>query len=156
MTENPMQGFMDSTLKNLKSMVDVNTIVGEAVTTPDGTIIIPVSTVGFGFGAGGSEFGKGTNKGTNSEDGMFGGGCGGGVSIKPTAFLVVNNSGVRLLPVSQSTSAADKIIDLVPEMIERVNNAFSDMSQKRSEKKKEKEFEKNNTVNVVDLDDFDD
>lgn len=143
-----LEKFMDTTLKNLKSMVDVNTVIGDAVTAPDGTVIIPVSTVGFGFGAGGSDFVAG-----KTEACCFGGGSGGGVSIKPTAFLIVGNGTVRLLPVSNSSSSVDKIIDLVPEMIQKVNNAFSDMSEKHRKKKNEtSEEEEVQTVNVIDLD----
>lgn len=156
MAEHPIQGMMDSAMGNLKSMVDVNTIIGEPVNAPDGTVIIPVSTVGFGFGVGGSEFGA--KKGSQTEGGnMFGGGCGGGVSIKPTAFLVVGNGTVRLLPIGGGNSPVDKIIDLVPEMVNKVNNAFADMSQKRKEKKEEAKAESNKeedaqVVNIVDID----
>ena len=150
MAEHPIHGFMDSTLKNLKTMIDVNTIVGEPITSPDGTIIIPVSTVGFGFGAGGSEFGE--KKGTPTEGGAcFGGGCGGGVSIKPTAFLVVNNNGVRLLPMDGSSSPIEKIIDLVPELINKVNDVFSNKDDDDEENISQDDDVK--TVNVINLDD---
>lgn len=142
-----LEKFMDTTLKNLKSMVDVNTVIGDAVTAPDGTVIIPVSTVGFGFGAGGSDFVTG-----KTEVCCFGGGSGGGVSIKPTAFLIVGNGTIRLLPVAESSSSVDKIIDLVPEMIQKVNNAFSDRAEKHKKKKEEASEEEVQTVNVIDLD----
>ena len=154
MAEHPIQGFMDSTLKNLKTMIDVNTIVGDAITSPDGTIIIPVSTVGFGFGAGGSEFGERSELADNraANDGKcFGGGCGGGVSIKPTAFLVVNNNGVRLLPMDGSSSPIEKIIDLVPELINKVNDVFSNKDDDDGENISQDDDVK--TVNVIDLDD---
>ncbi len=153
MAEHPINSMMEKAMTNLKTMVDVNTVVGDAVSAPDGTVIIPVSTVGFGFGVGGSDFGK--NKTIHDDQVMFGGGCGGGVSIKPTAFLVVGSNTVRLLPVSGSSSPVDKVIDLIPDMINKVNDTFADISKKHKEKETEnsKKSDEPKTVNVIDLDD---
>ena len=141
MANHPIEGLMDTAMSNIKSMIDVNTVVGSPVTTPDGTMIIPVSTVSFGFGAGGSEFDSKTKAVPVSADGqpMFGGGCGGGANVKPIAFLVVGNGTIKLLPVTPETSPVNKIIDMVPEAIEKVNGVVSDFVEKREEKKKEKE-----------------
>jgi len=128
----PIESLMGQALGNLKQMIDVNTIVGETITTPDGTTVIPVSKVAFGFGAGGSEFSaKAAN--SNSDKPMFGGGCGGGVSVSPVAFLVVKNDTIRLIPVSSSLSTVDRIIDLVPEVLNKFNHFISDMKEKKSE-----------------------
>ena len=140
MAEHPIQGLMDTAMSNIKSMVDVDTIVGEPVTTPDGTVIIPISTVSFGFGAGGTQFAAKQDTVT-PENPMFGGGCGGGANVKPIAFLVVGNGNVRLLPISDKVTPVDKIIDLMPDMIDKVNNAFTgavDKLAKRKDKKTEK------------------
>lgn len=140
MAEHPIEGLMDTAMSNIKSMVDVNTIVGEAVTAPDGTVIIPVSTVSFGFGAGGSEFSPKSGTITaNAQNALFGGGCGGGAKVKPVAFLVVGNGNVRLLPVTQNASSVDKIVDLVPEMLDKVNGAVSGVFRKMKKDKKEEE-----------------
>lgn len=149
--EHPINSMMENAMSNLKTMIDVNTIVGDAVSAPDGTMIIPVSTVGFGFGVGGSDFGK--SKNTEDKQAMFGGGCGGGVSIKPTAFLVVGKDTVRLLPVDSSASQVDRVIDLIPDMINKVNDAFSDISKKHKEKKQENTqgSDEAKTVNVIDF-----
>ena len=89
MADHPIQGLMTTAMENLKEMIDVNTIIGEPVETPDGGVILTVSKVGFGFAMGGSEF-----SGSSSSDELpFGGGSGGGVSITPIAFLVVNKHG---------------------------------------------------------------
>ena len=133
MANHPIEGLMDTAMSNIKAMVDVNTIVGNPVTTPDNTVIIPISTVSFGFAAGGSEFAP--KKGTvcdQSQSSMFGGGSGGGANVKPIAFLVVSNGNVRLLPVGGSTSTADKIIDIVPEMFDKLNGVISDMKNKKN------------------------
>lgn len=122
-TQHPIEGIMDSALKNIKAMVDVNTIVGTPVTCGDGTTIIPVSKVSFGFGAGGSEYGK---PGVQ-DDGIranFGGGSGAGVSINPVAFLVVSNGEVKMLTLGESQSSIDKVFEAIPEIFGKVKEAF--------------------------------
>ena len=113
MSEHPIQGLMDTAMSNIKSMVDVNTIVGDPVTTPDGTVIIPISTVSFGFGAGGTQFAAKSDTIAPQEP-LFGGGCGGGANVKPIAFLVVGGGNIKLLPISEKVTPVDKIIDIVP------------------------------------------
>ena len=81
--KHPISELMDSSLQNLRTLVDADTVVGEAITTPDGTVIIPVSKVSFGFASGGSDIP------TIKQAGQFGGGAGGGVSVQPIAFLVI-------------------------------------------------------------------
>lgn len=122
----PIEGLMNTALSNIKDMIDVDTIIGNPIPAGDGIIIIPVSKVAFGFGAGGSNFGTPSE---NVDKQSFGGGAGAGVSISPVAFLVVSNNTVRLLPVSQ-TSAIDKIIDMAPDVIENVMKKFSDVKDK--------------------------
>lgn len=128
-------------MSNIKSMVDVNTIVGDPVTTPDGTVIIPISTVSFGFGAGGTQFAAKSGTIAPNEP-MFGGGCGGGANVKPIAFLVVGGGNIKLLPISEKVTPVDKIIDAVPDVVDKVNGAVSGVLEKfknaRSKKKNEK------------------
>lgn len=147
--EHPIQGLMDTAMKNIRAMVDVNTIIGQPVNVPDGTIIIPVSTVSFGFGVGGSDFG-----GKENSENHFGGGSGGGAKVKPVAFLVVGNGNVRILPISNEMSAADRIIELMPEMIDKVNGAVKDFSSKMEQKKQEK-HDKKKANEVPEVDPFD-
>lgn len=128
----PIQGLMAEALGNLKQMIDVNTIVGEPMTTPDGTTIIPVSRVACGFGAGGSEF-SAKPEDKKKEGLMFGGGCGGGVSVNPVAFLVVKNDNIRLMPVSDSLSTIDRIVDMIPDALNKFNNFITDIKEKKSE-----------------------
>lgn len=115
MAEHPIQGLMSTAMESIKNMVDVNTIVGDPVTAPDGTLIIPISKVTFGFAAGGSEFASKQGK-----DGLFGGGSGGGVSIHPIAFMVVGNGHVRLMPVDSANRPIDKLVDYVPELVDKL------------------------------------
>ena len=145
---NQIEEMMDTAMTNIKSMVDVNTVIGTPITAPDGTVIIPVSTVSFGFGAGGSEFGS-KNKGITAEpdkNALFGGGCGGGANVKPVAFLVVGNGTMKLMPVTPDGSPVNRMLDLVPDVMNKVNGIISDFSDKR-EKKKTQEKDKPDTKN---------
>ncbi|TDF99300.1 GerW family sporulation protein [Paenibacillus piri] len=128
MSEHPIQGLMKTAMENIKEMVDVNTIVGDPVETPDGSVIMPISKVGFGFAAGGSEFGTEENQ-PNRHDAMnakvdlpFGGGSGGGVSITPIAFLVVGKSGVKIVPLDNQTHLLERLIDSAPHVVDRIQS----------------------------------
>ncbi|WP_068775355.1 GerW family sporulation protein [Paenibacillus sp. FJAT-26967] len=127
MTDHPIQGLMKTAMENIKAMVDVNTIVGDPVETPDGSVIMPISKVGFGFAAGGSEFTTETipGAGENATVSMpFGGGSGGGVSITPIAFLVVGIHGVKIVPLDNQTHLFERLIDSAPQIVDRVQTIF--------------------------------
>lgn len=135
MAEHPIQGLMTTAMQSIKDMVDVNTIVGDAVQAPDGTVIIPISKVSFGFAAGGGEYntccevdGTGGSEGSERNQGYsgsypFAGGSGAGVSINPVAFMVVGNEQIKLLPVN-TNSSVDKILDMVPDLIAKANETI--------------------------------
>lgn len=128
MSEHPIQGLMDVTLEKIKSMVDSNTIIGNPINMADGTMILPVSKVTFGFASGGSDFPTKTSKE------LFGGGSGAGVSISPIAFLVVYEGNVRLLQLSDTSNSLDRAIGMMPEMVDKVSDLFS-KKEKNSEQK---------------------
>ncbi|EGL83173.1 sporulation protein YtfJ [Caldalkalibacillus thermarum TA2.A1] len=144
MEEHPIQGLMKTAMENLKEMVDVNTIVGDPVETPDGSVILPVSKVGFGFAAGGSEFdvddqsgvgGNGSPYGNNNNQGNkpklpFGGGSGGGVSITPVAFLVVNASGIKMVHIDGQTHLYDRILEFAPQLVDKIQNLMNKNKKK--------------------------
>ena len=117
--EHPIGNLMDTTMNKIKEMVDVNTIVGEPITAPDGTLIIPVSKVTYGFAAGGSDVGPSSNKQ------MFGGGSGAGVTIQPVAFLTVYQGEVRLVSVDNNGSTAEGIVGMIPDVLQKVKGMFS-------------------------------
>ncbi len=127
MTEHPINGLMETAMQSIKDMVDVNTIVGEPVESKDGTIIIPISKVSFGFGAGGSDFGNSAIQNTASN---FGGGSGGGASIEPVAFMVVGKEQIKLMPIEKNTSPVEDIIDSVPTLVEKVIKAVKKKKDK--------------------------
>jgi sporulation protein YtfJ len=137
MAEHPIQGLMKVAMENIKEMVDVNTIVGDPVETPDGSVIMPISKVGFGFAAGGSEFygdmeessgsgGSGQQNGNDANNATvmlpFGGGSGGGVSITTIAFLVVNKLGVKVVPLDNQTHIYERLIDSAPQVVEKIQS----------------------------------
>lgn len=126
----PIEGLISVAMENIKGMVDVNTIVGEPVTTEGGTTIIPISKVSFGFGAGGSEF-SAVPAANGTNDHLFGGGTGGGATVKPVAFLIVHNDNVRILPVTNTLSTVDRVVDMVPEALSKFNNLISGIFDKK-------------------------
>ncbi|NLU51851.1 MAG: sporulation protein YtfJ [Clostridiaceae bacterium] len=118
MGQHPIEELMKTAMESIKEMVDVNTIVGDAVQTIDGTVIIPVSKVWFGFAAGGGEFSK-DNKSENSAY-PFAGGSGAGVSINPVAFLIVGrNNVVRMIPAAPHATL-DRALDSIPSIMEQI------------------------------------
>ena len=151
MSNHPIEGLMSDAMEHIKQMVDVNTIVGKPVTTEDGTTIIPISKVAFGFGAGGSEF-NANPKEKPTDDTLFGGGSGGGVSINPVAFLVVNSEQIRLLPVTNTITTVDRVIDLVPEVLNKFNKFANNFIDKHNAKKEQKE--NTDEFDVQSTDDF--
>ena len=129
----PIEGLMSVAMENIKSMVDVNTIVGDPIITPDGATIVPISRVSFGFGAGGSEFSANpTDK--KSTDALFGGGSGGGATVKPVAFLVVKNDNIRILPITNTLSTIDRVVDMVPEALDKFNGFLGSILNKKEKK----------------------
>jgi sporulation protein YtfJ len=116
---------MKTAMESIKEMVDVNTIVGDAVETPDGSVIIPISRVSFGFAAGGGDYMQQDSRGVGLDNGMpFAGGSGAGVSVQPVAFLVVGQGQIRLLPVD-NRAIYDRLIDLVPHFLEQIGILFN-------------------------------
>lgn len=142
MEEHPIQGLMTTAMENLKEMVEVNTIIGDPVQSPEGSIIIPVSKVGFGFAAGGSEF-NATNDSSSSDSEAtlpFGGGSGGGVSITPVAFLIVSDQGIKMVHLDQQTHIYEKMLDFAPQVVEKVQEIMKDSGkQDRSGKQEAKQ-----------------
>ena len=117
-----IEKIMDGALKNIKDLVDVDTIIGTPINAGDKTTIIPISRVAYGFGVGGSEF-QGVND--KIKEPNFGGGVGGGMSISPVGFLVVTGDNVRMINVDTATTPLDKLIDVAPGIIEKVVDKFT-------------------------------
>ena len=144
MAEHPIDNIMRTTMENLKEMIDVNTIVGDAVETSEGTVIIPISKVSFGFVAGGGEYKEdgtagmkkgGDATGPSEEEMPFAGDSGAGVSVNPIAFLVVGEDKIKLLPV-QFHSTVDRIVEMIPPVVGELRDLMGE--KKGQNKKKEK------------------
>ena len=151
MREHPIEGLMRASMASIQDMIDVNTIIGDPIETNRGVYIIPISKVSFGFAAGGSEFNEETiDEYTKKEKEEmiqyklpFGGGSGAGVSINPVAFLVIQESNVKLLPICH-TSAIDKLLDYIPDLFERVNDMMNNNIKVKIKCDNEKKENNNN------------
>lgn len=122
MEQHPIDGLMKTAMESIKDMVDVNTVIGEPVETPEGSVIIPISKVALGFGSGGSDFEIcGSRDGGSGGEPLpaFGGGAGAGMSVKPVGFLIAGNGQVRMLPVD-GHAIYDRLLDLAPQMAAQV------------------------------------
>lgn len=159
MSEHPIQGLMITAMNSIQEMVDVNTIIGEPIETTNNVVIIPISKVSFGFAAGGSEFKGETIDEYSKKDKEeaiqyrlpFGGGSGAGVNISPVAFLVIQENNIRLLPINY-TSAIDKLLDYVPDLMDKVNCIINrTMNDKQEELKRM--YEGNKAENTKRADD---
>ena len=128
MGEHPINNLMSTVMESIKGMIDVNTIVGDPVETSNGTMIIPISKVGFGFAAGGSDI---PSKTPGNE--TFGGGSGAGVSIAPIGFLVVTPDQIKLIPVASNSSPVDKLVDYIPVAFDKINTMIKNRKNKDEE-----------------------
>ncbi len=119
MSEKSAGAILSSTIEKIRNLVDTSTIIGEAIYAEGGTTIIPVSKVTYGFASGGADFPSKSNKE------LFGGGGGAGVTITPVAFLVINNGEVTLKHITAYDNAAERAINLVPEMFDKVTGLMN-------------------------------
>ena len=116
----PLSEMLGDTMSKIREMIDVNTVVGAPITTPDGVTIIPVTKVSIGYGSGGSDFA--TKNTPANRDNSFGGGAGGSVKITPIAFLIIRDGNVRMLPVAEPASTSmDRLIEQVPDLLDRID-----------------------------------
>ncbi len=155
MNEHPIEVIMETAMNSIKDMVDVNTIIGDPIQVANGMVIIPISKVCFGFAAGGSEF-KGETideyKKKDKEEEVqyrlpFGGGSGAGISINPVAFVIVSKDSIKVLPI-EHTSAIDKLMDYVPDLMEKANTIVDKTfdSDKKAKVKTPEKFQKNRKI----------
>ena len=123
---NPIGELMQTTMENVKNILKVDTVVGDPIFTPDGITLVPVSRISVGFGGGGLEFG-GKKAG---EARPYGGGNATGVKIDPIGFLVIKEGNVRMVNIMPpANSTVDRIIDLVPQVIDRVDSFISKQNE---------------------------
>jgi len=137
MDNKSVQGVLDVSMDKIKGMVDANTVVGAPIVTGDGTTLLPVSKVSYGFAAGGSDLPS------KSPKDVFGGGSGAGITVTPVAFIVISPIGeVTSLSIVSKPDSGDRIVNLVPELVDKVAGLFK---KDKKDKKKEKEAEPEET-----------
>ena len=119
MKDQSAAGILSTTIEKFRQLVDVSTIVGEPIALSDEITVIPVSKVTYGFASGGSDFPSKNNTQ------LFGGGGGAGVTINPVAFLILKNGEVTLKHITSNDNAAERFVDMVPEVIDKVSNVVS-------------------------------
>lgn len=137
MHKHPIEAMMQTTMEQIRSMVDVNTVVGAPVSGTRDTTIIPISKVSFGFVAGGGEYTvqESRSRSLPTESYPFAGGTGAGVSVQPVGFLVVGDGSVKVLP-AQSGSAVERIVELLPQLVEE----YAQNGEKSSKTKAKKVY----------------
>lgn len=118
MAEHNVQGLLSTTMSKIKEMIDVNTVIGDPIVITEDLTIIPISRVALGFGTGGSDLPS------KSEKELFSGGSGAGMTITPIAFLVAKNNEVKILQMKTDNNTADKIVNAVPEVIDKITDLF--------------------------------
>lgn len=117
MSENQLNGFLGVTMDKIKEMVDVNTVIGDPIPTQDGTTVIPISRVSYGFASGGTDL---PSK-VQPNKGLFAGGSGAGITITPIAFLAVKNGSVRILQIEPYFSPVDRALEKIPDVMDKLN-----------------------------------
>ncbi len=127
---NTIQEIMGVSMDKIREMVDINTIIGEPISSPDGTIIIPVSKVSFGFVSGGSDLP------TQAAD-KFAGGAGAGVTVKPQSFIVIKKDGdVKLLEMGEKASPIESVVDALPDLVEKIKSLLPEKDKDKIKDKK--------------------
>ena len=139
MDRHPIESIMSTTMENIRDMIDVNTVIGDAISTADGSTVIPISRVSFGFVAGGGEYAvRGGNR-TDAEL-PFAGGTGAGVSVQPVGFLVVGDGTVKMLP-AQTNGAMERVVELLPQLLEDLGQSGEKSDKKKAKKVVKTEIE---------------
>ena len=135
--KNSLGELMRITMEHIKTMADANTIIGTPIQA-EGVTLIPVSRMSFGMGGGGTEF---STKAGASKD-SFGGGSAASAKLEPVAFLVVKEDGsVKLLPVAPPpATAAGRLIDTVPEVVDKITGFIEERQEKKAQKAAEGDF----------------
>lgn len=126
-----LPNMLENTIAKMRDMVDVNSVIGDPITTADGVTIIPISKVSVGFAGGGSDY---VSKNANKHDNPFGGGVGGGMNVTPIAFLIVKDGAVRMLPVAvPANTTAERVVELVPDVLDKLTEFIDSKLEKKAE-----------------------
>lgn len=131
--QHPIGDLMSSIVEKVREIADTNTIIGQAITAGDVTII-PISRLSVGVGSGGTEFGSKHKK--PEDNSCFGGGAGAGINLLPVGFLVIKDGSVRLLPVAPpAATTVDRVVEMVPEAIDKITDFIEKQQEKKAAEK---------------------
>lgn len=123
-----LPNMLENTIAKIREMVDVNSVVGDPITTADGVTIIPVSKISVGLGGGGSDF---VSKNVNHHENPFGGGVGAGVKVTPVAFLIIKEGSVRMIPVATpANTTVDRLVEMVPDTLDKIASFIDSRKEK--------------------------
>ncbi len=126
-----LPNMLENTIEKIRTMLDANTVVGDAITTADGITILPISKISVGLGGGGSDF---SSKNANAKENPFGGAIAAGVKVTPVAFLIIKEGSVRMLPVAMPASTtADRIVEMVPDTLDKITDFIDSRFGKKGE-----------------------
>lgn len=125
MAEKPVQEIMASSLEKIRDIVDSNTVIGSPIHTQDGTTILPISKISFGFVSGGTDFASKTQKD------LFGGAASAGGSVTPVGFLVIKEGSVKLMQLAEGGATIDRLINMMPEVIDRIEGFVASRTGKK-------------------------
>ncbi len=129
--DHPIVDMIDVAIKRISETVQSNAVIGEPILMENGTVILPICKASFGFASGGSDIP------TSQPKDKFGGGAGAGVSLVPVGFLVCSGSDVKLLQISDSSNSVDRLIGMMPEVMDKVGELLKKEKAKKDEKKEE-------------------
>lgn len=124
--EHPIQQLINDAMGKMREIVDSNTVIGTPITTREGTTILPVSKISFGFVSGGTDFAN------EKQKDLFGGAASSGASITPVGFLVIKGDSVKLIQLAENGRAVDRVLNMVPEVLDKVEGFIS--KDKKSDK----------------------
>ena len=126
-----LPNMLENTIAKIREMVDVSSVIGDPITTPDGVTIIPVSQVSVGFGGAGSDY---VSKNMNKHENPFGGGAGGGMKIVPIGFLIVKEGSVRMLPIAApANTSTDRLVEQIPDTLDKIVSFIDSHIKKKEE-----------------------
>lgn len=124
MKEQSASGILGTSIEKIKDLVDVSTIIGDPIKISETLQIIPVSKVTYGFASGGTDFPSKSNQE------LFGGGGGAGITISPVAFLVVNNGSVSVKYINAAEGSVERVIGMVPDIVDKATDVISQLKNK--------------------------
>lgn len=124
-----LPGMLENTISKMREMVDVNSVIGDPITTVDGVTIIPISKISVGFAGGGSDY---VSKNVNKQDNPFGGGVGAGMNVTPIAFLIIKEGNVRMVPVAMpANTTTERIVEMVPDVLDKLTEFIDSRLEKK-------------------------